>query len=122
MSGRLAQLGSRAIPPKPLHICDLRATHGHCGRQKLQEMYAASHAVIVPTTAEFTEGFNQVVTEAVLAGRPVVTSDVCPAVEYLPGAVVLVPTDDVDAYERAVLRLCDDPAYYGPARASCGCR
>jgi glycosyltransferase involved in cell wall biosynthesis len=94
-------------------------THGHCGKDKLREMYAACHIVIVPTTAQFTEGFNQVMTEAVLSGRPVVTSDACPAVEYLPGTGVIVPTDDTDAYERAILRLRDDPAFYEAARANC---
>jgi glycogen synthase len=94
-------------------------THGHCGRAKLQEMYAAAHVVIIPTTAQFTEGFNQVMTEAVLSGRPVVTSDACPAVEYLPDTGVIVPTDDTDAYEKAVLRLCDDPQFYEAARANC---
>jgi glycogen synthase len=93
--------------------------HGHCGRAKLQEMYSAAHVVIIPTTAQFTEGFNQVMTEAVLSGRPVVTSDACPAVEYLPNTGAIVPTDDRDAYENAVLRLCDDPAFYESARANC---
>jgi glycogen(starch) synthase len=85
---------------------------------KLQQMYAAAHVVIVPTTGAILEGFNQVVTEAVLAGRPAVTSEVCPAVEYLPGAVVLVPPDDVDAYAKAMLRLCDEPTYYAATRAN----
>jgi glycosyltransferase involved in cell wall biosynthesis len=92
-------------------------TYGHCGRDKLRAMYAAAHAVIVPTPV--TEGFNQVVTEAVLAGRPVVTSEACPAVEYLPGAVVLVPVENTDAYEHAVLRLCDEPKYDDTVRANC---
>jgi glycosyltransferase involved in cell wall biosynthesis len=94
-------------------------THGHCGRAMLQEMYAAAHVVIVPTTAQFTEGFNQVMTEAVLSGRPVVTSDACPAVEYLPDTGVIVPTDDTDAYEKAILQLCDERAYYESVRANC---
>jgi glycogen(starch) synthase len=93
-------------------------THGHCARIKLQQMYAAAHVVIVPTTQSFVEGFNQVVTEAVLAGRPAVSSVVCPAVEYLDGAVVLVPPEDVDAYSKALLRLCDDPAHYAATRAN----
>ncbi len=103
-----------------LEIAGRFRTHGHCGRAKLQGMYAAAHVVLIPTTAQFTEGFNQVMTEAVLSGRPVVTSDACPAVEYLPDTGVLVPTDDTDAYEKAVLRLCDDPTFYETARANCG--
>jgi glycosyltransferase involved in cell wall biosynthesis len=83
---------------------------------ELRRIYARAHSVIVPTTAEFAEGFNMVVAEAVLAGRPVVTSAVCPAVHYLGDAVVQVPVDDVDAYERAIERLADDPKFYAQTR------
>lgn len=83
--------------------------HGYCQRDRLAEIYARAHAVIVPTTRSFVEGFNMVVAEAVLAGRPVVTSAVCPAIHYLGGGVVEVPADDVDAYERALIRLAGDP-------------
>jgi glycogen synthase len=102
-----------------LGLAERFRAHGHCGSARLREMYAAAHVVIIPTTAQFTEGFNQVMTEAVLAGRPVVTSDACPAAEYLPGTGVIVPTDDTDAYEQAILRLRDDPTFYAAARANC---
>ncbi len=85
--------------------------HGYCMFDKLRQMYARAHAVIVPTTSEFVEGFNMVVAEAVLAGRPVVTSDVCPAVHYLGEAVVRVRVDDVDAYENALIRMSQDPDF-----------
>lgn len=88
------------------------ALHGYCLAEKLGPMYARSHAVIVPTTSAFIEGFNMVVVEAVLSGRPVVTSPVCPSVHYLGEAVVVVPVDDVSAYQRAIERLADDPAHY----------
>jgi glycosyltransferase involved in cell wall biosynthesis len=74
---------------------------------------------VVPTTVEFVEGFNQVVVEALLAGRPVITSSVCPAVEYVEPAVLQVPPDDGDAYERAILTLADDAATYERLRAAC---
>jgi glycosyltransferase involved in cell wall biosynthesis len=90
--------------------------HGYCMFDELRRIYARAHSVIVPTTAEFAEGFNMVVAEAVLAGRPVVTSAVCPAVHYLGDAVVQVPVDDVDAYERAIERLADDPKFYAQTR------
>jgi len=74
----------------------------------------------VPTTAQFTEGFNQVMTEAVLSGRPVVTSDACPAVEYLPNTGVLVPTDDTMPMRRPSCQLCDGPGVLRKsARANC---
>ena len=82
-------------------------------------MIERAHAVIVPTTSQFAEGFNQVVAEAVLSGRPVITSSVCPAVAYVRDAVVEVAADDVRAYGDAVLRLCDDRAFYAAKASAC---
>jgi glycogen synthase len=93
--------------------------HGHCGQETMTEMYSRSHVVIVPTTTEFIEGFNKVVAEGVLAGRPVVTSNVCPALALVREAVVEVPADDVDAYAKAILRLRDDAELYDAKRRAC---
>jgi glycosyltransferase involved in cell wall biosynthesis len=82
--------------------------HGHSTQPLMRQMYQQCHAVIAPTTSEFVEGFNKVVAEGVLAGRPVITSSVCPALEYVAPAVVEVPPDDPAAYADAILRLCDD--------------
>jgi glycosyltransferase involved in cell wall biosynthesis len=93
--------------------------HGHSNRATMREMFARAHTVIVPTTSAFIEGFNQVVAEGVLAGRPVITSDVCPALDYVRDAVVEVAADDVQGYAGAILKLCDDEEFY---RARCrGC-
>ena len=86
--------------------------HGHLGREQMAEMYGLAHAVIVPTTSDFIEGFNKVVAEGVLAGRPVVTSSVCPALSYVRGSVVEVAPDDIDAYGDAIRKLRDDPNFY----------
>ncbi len=85
----------------------------------MRETYARSHAVIVPTTSDFIEGFNQVVAEGVLSGRPVITSRVCPALEYVREAVVEVSVDDVQGYGDAILRLCDDGEFYRAKRRGC---
>src|SRR6185312_8927579 len=94
--------------------------HGHRSRPEMREMFRQCHVLIVPTTTDFAEGFNQVVVEGVLAGRPVITSDVCPALEYVRDAVIEVPPDDVSAYEAAIVRLHDDPSLYEQKRAACG--
>jgi glycosyltransferase involved in cell wall biosynthesis len=52
--------------------------HGFCGRAKMVEHLASASLVVVPTRTTFEEGFNMVCAEAILAGRPLVTSDVCP--------------------------------------------
>ena len=82
-------------------------------------MYGASHVVVVPTRAEFPEGFNQVLAEAVISGKPVITSSVCPALEVVKEAAVEVPPDDVEAYGDAILRLYEDSALYAEKQNAC---
>lgn len=86
--------------------------HGHCNQTKMQSLLNQSHVVVVPTRKDFVEGFNQVVAEGVLAGRPVITSAVCPAIAYVAPAVVEVPPEDMEAYVRAIERLCSDRTFY----------
>ncbi len=86
--------------------------HGWCDRTQMREHFSRSHVVVVPTTTEFVEGFNMVVVEALLAGRPVISSPVCPALEYLDGAVTAVPPNDVAAYNAAIVQLADDAQRY----------
>ncbi|MEW6493558.1 MAG: glycosyltransferase family 4 protein [Cyanobacteriota bacterium] len=93
--------------------------HGHCNKSKMRQMYDQAHAIIVPTKTDFAEGFNKVVAEGILSGRPVVTSAVCPALSYVRDAVVEVPPDDVMEYSEALLKLCDDRQFYEQKRQSC---
>jgi glycosyltransferase involved in cell wall biosynthesis len=87
-------------------------THGRLNRADLIRVYAASHAVIVPTRSDFVEGFAQVCAEAVLCGRPVITSPVVPAVDVLQAAMVLARTDDPRSYADRIRALVEDPAAY----------
>lgn len=86
--------------------------HGHVEKAVMQRMYQQTHVVVVPTTTDSIEGLNKVVVESVLACRPVVTSRVCPALEYVREGVVEVPPDDARAYGDAILRLADDRMHY----------
>ena len=86
--------------------------HGFCGRDKMMELLARSHAVVVPTRTDFVEGFAMICAEGVLAGRPVVTSRVCPALDYIRPAAVEVPPNDVTAYADALERLATDADFY----------
>ena len=99
-------------------IGDTFRCHGYCNQPEMMGMLSRSHVVAVPTTTEFIEGFNKVVAESVLAGRPVVTSSVCPALSYVREAVVEVPPNDVQAYGNAILRLRDDRQLYDEKRRS----
>jgi glycosyltransferase involved in cell wall biosynthesis len=100
-------------------LSDRFRLHGHCDRPTMRRHFESSHVVVVPTTGDFVEGFNQVVAEAVLAGRPVITSDVCPALNYVRDAVVQVPVDDERAYGDAILNLKRDDAFYEAKRNAC---
>jgi glycogen(starch) synthase len=93
--------------------------HGHCSRPVMREMFRNAHGVIAPTTTAFAEGFNQVVAEAILAGRPVITSTVCPALDYVRQGAVEVPPDDVAGYMSAIVRLADDKGLYEQKRRAC---
>lgn len=95
-----------------LGVGDVFTLRGWCDRQQMRESFSRSHVVIVPTTTEFVEGFNMVVVEALLAGRPVISSPVCPALEYLDGAVLTVQPNDIAAYEAAIVELADDVERY----------
>jgi glycogen synthase len=93
--------------------------HGYCNKDKMQQMFSLSHAVIVPTKSDFVEGLNQVVIEGVLANRPIITSAVCPVLSYVQAAVVEVPVDDSRAYGDAILKLQNDYDFYQEKQQSC---
>jgi glycogen synthase len=93
--------------------------HGHLDKPSMRRMYRECHTVVVPTTTDSVEGLNKVVIESVLAGRPVITSPMCPAIEYVREACVEVPADDVKAYGDAILKLAEDRGFYERKREKC---
>ncbi len=93
--------------------------HGHCKQPQMREMFSRAHVVIVPTTTAFVEGFCKVVAEGILAGRPVVTSSVIPALSYVSDAIVEVKPDDVQGYGDALLKLYGDRDFYEQKRQNC---
>ena len=48
-----------------------------------------------------------------------ITSRVCPALDYVRDAVLEVPPDDVNGYLEAVLALADDRNLYWKLQAAC---
>jgi glycosyltransferase involved in cell wall biosynthesis len=84
--------------------------HGQSSKPFMRQMYASSHVIIVPTTT--AEGFNKVVAEGILAGRAVITSSICPALEYVREGVLEVPPNDRGAYAAAIVKLKEDAALY----------
>ncbi len=100
-------------------LADRFRCHGHVTRAAMQEMYQRGHVVIVPSTSDIGEGFNKVVVEGVLAGRPVITSAACPALEYIKDAAVEASPNVAAEYAKAILLLKDDPALYAAKRTNC---
>ncbi len=94
-------------------------THGYCLKPAMQAMLDRAQVLIVPTTTDFIEGFNKVVVEGILAGRPVITSSACPALDYVRNAVVEVEPNDVAGYGDAILALQGDKNLYEQKREAC---
>ncbi len=93
--------------------------HGWTSPGEQLEIYGRNHACIVPTRSEFAEGLPMTAAEAVLAGRPVITCAVVPALELLRPACLEARTDDVQSYVEQVLRLVRDEAVYRAAQLAC---
>lgn len=84
-------------------------SHGWCDQAHLRAIMQSLHVVVAPTRADFVEGFNMVVVEALLAGRPVITTRTCPALEYVRGpAAIEVGVERVDDLVTALRRLAGD--------------
>ena len=82
--------------------------YGWCDRDRLRAVMGRCQLGIVPTRRDFIEGFNQVVVETILSGRPAIVSDICPAVNYLADSVTVVPAGDTQGYVRAIRELAQD--------------
>jgi glycogen synthase len=93
--------------------------HGWTPRKEQPDIYARCHLSIVPTRSSFSEGFAMTAAEAVLAGRPVITNPVVPALEVLRPACIEARTNDVDSYIEAILKLVDDPNLYRTLCEAC---
>jgi|694.fasta_scaffold06037_17 glycogen(starch) synthase len=113
---QLTQLKEQIAAENLSETCDV---FGHCDRTKLQEILSQSHVVVAPTRTSFSEGFCMVISEGILAGRPVVTSKVCPGMStVIPAVCEAIPNDPL-SYERAVLKLYEDPAFYREKQQAC---
>ncbi len=93
--------------------------HGWTAPTDLVEVYARCHAAIVPTTSSFTEGMAMSAVESILAGRPLITNSVVPALEVMRSACVEAKPDDVESYAQAVLTLASDQSLYERTRDAC---
>lgn len=105
----LARLRAAVID---LGLVDQCFVHGVCDADRVRAFYGDSHIVVVPTRSDFEEGYNKVCAEAILAGRPVVTSAACPALADIRQAAVEAQVDNVDSYAEAIFRLATEESLY----------
>ncbi len=91
---------------------------GWTSLEDLLQVYAQTHASIVPTRSGFAEGLAMTAAEAVLAGRPVITNPVVPAHELLAPAVILGRTNDPASHAEAVIKLASDRDLYERLRTA----
>jgi len=70
---------------------------GNLKAQELVDLYAQAACVVVPTRSDFAEGFNKVIAEALLFGKPVIATNVCPAAREFSANVRLIEPDSPDA-------------------------
>ncbi len=93
--------------------------YGHCNKSEMHAIFSQAHIIIAPTKISFFEGFCKSIAEGILAGRPIVTSSVCPALSYVNAAVVEVPPNDHQAYADAILQLKEDAVFYQEKAEKC---
>jgi glycogen(starch) synthase len=92
---------------------------GQCNREELKTLLSKSHVVIAPTRSTFIEGFCMVLAEGVLAGRPVISSEVCPGISYVEKAALKAIPDDIDSYEQCILNFYSNPRLYKEKADAC---
>ncbi|MDJ0738649.1 MAG: selenoneine biosynthesis selenosugar synthase SenB [Gammaproteobacteria bacterium] len=94
--------------------------HGEIAHAELRRVYTRSHVLVLPSVME---GGANVISEAVMAGLPVIASDIEGSVGLLgddyPG---YYPVQDTAALRDRLLRAEADPRYYAALDAACNAR
>lgn len=114
--GQLERLRNRI---RELDLDRVLICHGYSYPATLQQLLGECHACIVPTRVDCEAGFEMTCAEAILADRPLVTSAVCPALEYLRDASIEVEPQNVSQYCEAIVRLSRDTELYERKQKAC---
>ena len=67
----------------------------------------------------FCEGLPLVAIEAVLLGRPIITSRLSNALDVLAGAIIEAKPNDIASYVTAIQKLMSDKALYEKTSRAC---
>lgn len=95
------------------------ATPGWVSLDLLKQIYAEAHASIIPTRSGFAEGLAMTAAEAILAGRPIISNPIVPALELLAPAAMAARSNDPESHAEAVMTLAQDSALYASRQAAC---
>lgn len=94
--------------------------HGEVSHGALRRVYRSAHLLVLPSRME---GGANVISEAVVAGLPVVASRIPGSIGLLgedyPG---LYPVEDTHALRDLLLRAESDPGFYGRLESACAAR
>ena len=85
----------------------------------LTAAYLRSDAVIVPTRGDFCEGMPLVCAEAVLSGKPIITSRLSNALPVLGAAIMEAEPENIESYVNAIAALAEDCVKYNQLQAEC---
>lgn len=92
-----------------LELTDHVTLTGYLREEQLAEAYQIAHTLILPTY--WAEGFPTVITEAMDAGLPIITTRIRGAADYLKHGIngLFIPPRDPTAIANAVELLLSDP-------------
>jgi glycosyltransferase involved in cell wall biosynthesis len=102
-----------------LELEDVVTAPGWVSLEELQGLYARSHASIIPTRSGFAEGLAMTAAEAILAGRPIVSNPIVPALELLQPAALAARSNDWESHADAVYAMATDRELYSQLQAAC---
>jgi glycosyltransferase involved in cell wall biosynthesis len=92
---------------------------GRVSRDDLVAAYGRAHVVIVPTRSSFCEGMTGVASEAILTGRPVLTSRLSNVIDVFEEAIVEAQPDNLESYVDGLRRLLTDRTLYEKCCQAC---
>jgi glycogen synthase len=92
---------------------------GWVSLETLQAVYSRNHISIVPTRSDFAEGLAMTAAEAILAGRPIISNPVVPALEVLRPAALEAKTNDLESYVEIISDLLQNPSEYKKLCEAC---
>jgi putative glycosyltransferase (TIGR04348 family) len=94
--------------------------HGEVPQHRLRQVYGRAHLLVLPSRME---GGANVISEAVVAGLPIIASHIPGSVGLLgPGYPGYYPVEDTAALRALLLRAEADPAFYQSLEAACASR